>query len=214
MIPLNRSTRIVYFHFRLEIAVEPWIEGLWAPLKEEVERLQDLESNNCDIGASHVMQNGSVNGDIILTRTDSDNVVKGSDSDKVSDINNKPKNSGLKPGVATDSADFTEEKGSDTSHTKGNDSTTVSLRALENGPDQVDSKPKLELTSNTSSTSQTTAKQNKSTENVDGESLTTSVPPLSESALNLPTLPPAYTKMSFHSEESVVSTSKKHCKCY
>ncbi len=38
------------------------------------------------------------------------------------------------------------------------------------------------------------------------ESLTHSVPPLSESGLNLPALPPAYIEIKYLPEETVVST--------
>ena len=55
---------------------------------------------------------------------------------------------------------------------------------------------------------------NEQKNDVNVASLTRSVPPLSESALNLPVLPPAFIKMVLHPDQSIVSTNSKDSLAY
>ena len=215
--------------FSLELAVEPWIEGLWAPLKDEVEHLYDSEENNCDSDAS-VILNGAANietndrspiayGLDMNDKVDGDKITTGHDSD----ITEGEKSSTIKLNPDIDCKDLELTK-------KQNSKSEIDNEITKNVP--VETSSSQEQNSNKTGTKLTTTldpqtngvqnkeenpvelKKESDTSNeqkndVNVASLTRSVPPLSESALNLPVLPPAFIKMVLHSDQSIVSTNSK-----
>ncbi len=181
--------------------MEPWIEGLWTPLKAEVERLQSPDS--CEHTADEA-DSSSARGD--SGESVSPAIANGLDEPKAAKIVENEKDV-AKPqdviSVANGEASHAEKK------TRTNRENDINLTR----------KPKE--TSNAKE-EQRTNEQRKTEEhgvavngheavNVTDEavgSLTHSVPPLCDSALNLPVLPPAYLKITYCPEDTNVSTKR------
>ena len=214
----------------MELAVEPWIEWLWAPLKEEVEHLFDSEENSCDSDTS-VILNGAANienndrrdqlsnGLDMNDKVDGDKITTGHDSDKIEgeksstiqlNLEREGKDLELAKKQINKSAIDNERIKSvpeETSSSQGQNNNktgtklTTTLDPQTNGVQNQEENPvELKKESDTSD-------EQKNDVNV--ASLTRSVPPLSESALNLPVLPPAFIKMVIHPDQSTVSTNSK-----
>ena len=195
------------------------------PLKEELEHLQGMESGNCGSSTRNI-QNGANNGEIICNGTDTGNDEKASPdkntalySNKVSDSNDESSSLKLGSGATNNSDNLTKKKDSEAGQIEVENLSAVVPKVNENSTDQVDNNQEVKLATDMKVTDHNTSQQDTlamegKSDVIDGnvddekmESLTKSVPPLSESALNLPALPPAYIKMSFHPEQSVVSTN-------
>ena len=215
----------IAFCFSLELAVEPWIEGLWAPLKEEVEHLYNSEENSCD-GDASVILNGAANLEDDRTRLTNGldmnekvdgnkttgqhdtNEIEGEKSSRIQ-LNLEREGKGLELTKQQNSKSETDNEKNksvpeETTSSQGQDSNDIGAKQttiLDSHTNGMQSKDE----NSAEFTESDISNERKSDAVV--ESLTRSVPPLSESALNLPVLPPAFIKMTLHPDQSVVSIS-------
>lgn len=184
--------------FRLEVVVEPWIEGLWKALHEVMDKQGTPDSNGC-LENVHLEMNGERNEDNRNERMIGENAESGT----------TPNGS-----LHIVQADQAQPKTGEQSST-GDNISAMSGKDV-NGSDSPDHPGNY---NNVTQTLQRTTSQSTSTdlfikveESTDGKaegptvaSLTHSLPPLSESGLTLPLLPPPFLKVVYADNETIVS---------
>ncbi|XP_011680279.2 methionine synthase reductase isoform X1 [Strongylocentrotus purpuratus] len=180
----------------LEVVVEPWIEGLWKALHKVMDKQGTPDSNGC-LENGHLEINGKRNKENRNERMIGENAESGT-----------TQNGSLHIVQADQAQPKTGEQsstGNNTSAMSGNDV---------NGSDSPDHPGN---SNNIAQTLQRTPSQSTSTdpyikveESTDGKvegptvsSLTHSLPPLSESGLTLPALPPPFLKVVYAHNETI-----------
>lgn len=194
--------------FRLEVAAEPWIDGLFPALKRFLDssgtHREGVDSDSPLLGNNTVLNSDSQLNDFQngqkKKQSNSSNIAMSSftadltkcNNENLSDLNNS--NSGEPPSTVCD-----------VSQLIGNHFSTVVIQA-------TCSAIQTDQSSNTESGTEMKI-GDFATEKFLETCITVSVPPLSESTLTVPFLPPAFLQIEYLPAHSIVSISEMlHCR--
>ena len=189
----------ILFLFRLEIAVEPWMEGLFPALQKFLSVTSNTETHtDCDrLNKQETLENGHmehINGESSSNVTNSQ--INGIENVNTNDIISAKLSELTCNGCSSDVL---------LPLTTTNENSAIN----QNSSKTLDSKSNSEGMSSSLSSQDESRNANHNDEcNLTNEcqpSLKSSVPPLSESSVSIPVLPAAYLKVEYQEDKSIVS---------
>ena len=183
------------FLFRLEIAVEPWMEGLFPALQKFLSVTSDTETHtDCErLNKQETLENGHmehINGESSSNVKNSQSNVNTNDviSAKFNELTcNDYSSDLLLPLTTTNENSATNQNSSKTLDSKSNSEGMSSSLSSQDKSRNANHNDECNLT------------------NECQPSLKTSAPPLSESSVSIPVLPAAYLKVEYQEDKSIVS---------